>query len=269
MRSQWEALQQSLVRSVGTLGAESLFQKMKEDQPHLRRFPDAGNLLAYFNHVGGDLDEKDAIYAALVAAVQAGGEDAELAAALVWLGLWPALDRIYRRRLKHYLDTREPEALVSEIGAKFSAVLHKADLSQINRVAATLVRNTERDVLGELKRGWVEGKLRADLPREEDDDPDEDEAAGDFQRAQGSPLLRTRGVSRLGQPFLFNPDDEIEALREMLADIVGEDADLVIGATLYGFTQREIGERLGLSHEAARKRYQRAMAQLREHLDVD
>ena len=47
-------------------------------------------------------------------------------------------------------------------------------------------------------------------------------------------------------------------------EIVGDDAKLVIGAAIYGESQREVGERLGLTHEAARKRYQRAVARIRE-----
>ena len=64
--------------------------------------PDAISLLEYLNSTSGDLDEKDAIYAALIELVQARGEHAELAMALAWLGLWPALDAIFRQRLRHF-----------------------------------------------------------------------------------------------------------------------------------------------------------------------
>ena len=265
MRATWEALKRSFVRSVGTLGAKSQFEEMKKRRGPLRRFDDAGALLAYLNTAGGDLDEKDAIYAALVRATQADGGDAGLATALIWLGLWPALDGIYRRRQRDFFG--EPEALVSEIGARFTAVVQGADLTRIRRPAATLVRNVDRDVREELKRRWADEARRADLPQERDDDPNDEEATGDRREALVNPLLRTRGVSELGQPPRLDPDGDVEALRSLLVDIVGDDADLVLGATVYGLTQREVGERLGLSHAAARKRYQRAVARIRKHLE--
>jgi len=84
-----------------------------------------------------------------------------------------------------------------------------------------------------------------------------------------SPLLTTRGVSELGQPPRLDPDEDIEALRALLFPIVGDDADVVIGATAYGLTQREVGERLGLGHEVARKRYQRAIERIRRHFEAE
>lgn len=267
MRVTWEALKQSLVRSVGTLGAKSQYESMRTRRRALRRFADAGALLAYLNDAGGDSDEKDEkdrIYAALLEAARARGPDAELALALalVWLGLWPGLDAIYRRRLRDFI--KKPEELVSEIGARFTAVVHGADLGRINRVAATLILNVERDVFEGLKRKWADEARRAALPREDEDDED-DEDTGDRRDARTSPLLRTRDVSELGQPPRLDPDEDVRALRELLAGIVGDDADLVIGAAVYGESQREVGERLGLSHDAARKRFQRAMDRIRAH----
>ena len=267
MRASWEALKQSLVRSVGTLGAKSQFEEMKKHRRPLRRFADAGALLGYLNSASGDLDEKDAIYAVLVETAQARGSDVDLAAALLWLGLWPGLDRIYWRRIREFVA--EPEALVSEIGARFTTAIHGADLGRIRRVAATLVLNVERDVRDARKRAWAEEKRRADLPQEQDDDSADDEAAGDRREALISPLLRTRGVSELGQPPRLDPDEDVEALRDLLIGIVGEDADLVLGATVYGLSQREVGERLGLGHEAARKRFQRAIDRIRKHLEAE
>ena len=46
--------------------------------------------------------------------------------------------------------------------------------------------------------------------------------------------------------------------------LVGEDARLVRAVALHGFTQAEVGAVLGLSADAARKRYQRAVRRLRK-----
>ena len=266
MRVTWEALKESLGRSVEALSSRALFQEMRARRRALRRFADAGALLAYLTVAGGDLDEKDEIYVALIEAARARGADADLALALVWLGLWPGLDAIYRRRLRDFI--KKPEELVSEIGARFIAFVQGADLGRINRVAATLVLNVERDVFEGLKRKWADEARRTDLPREDDDEED-DEDTGDRRDARTSPLLRTRGVSELGQPPRFDIDEDVRALRELLVGIVGDDADLVIGAAIYGESQREVGERLGLSHDAARKRFQRAMERIRAHFEAE
>ncbi|MCA9560274.1 MAG: hypothetical protein KC583_17115, partial [Myxococcales bacterium] len=190
-----------------------MFEEMKKHRRPLRRFDDAGALLAYLNHAGGDLDEKDAIYGSLVQAAQSRGDDAELAVALVWLGLWPALDGVYRRRQRDFFG--EPERLVSEVGARFTAAIHDADLSRVRRVAATLVRNVDRDVREALKRQWAEDKVRVPLPEDRGDDPDDDEAAGDLRRSPVTRLLQTPGVSKLGQPPRLDPDADVEALRDL------------------------------------------------------
>jgi len=268
MRAIWEAHKQSLVRSVGTLGAKTQFNEMKTRRRSLGRFPGALQLISFLNEDGGDLDEKDLIYAGLVESVQAGGDDVELATALLWLGLWPGLDAIYRRRQRDFI--KAPEALVSEIGSLFTAVIHRSDLDQINRVAATLVRNVERDVREGLKRAWAAEARRAALPPEDEDDAHEDGGStGYLRRVRRSFLLRTRGVSELGQPPRIDVDADVGALRKLLITIVGDDADLVIGAAVYGESQREVGERLGLTHEAARKRFQRAMKRLREWIEAE
>jgi DNA-directed RNA polymerase specialized sigma24 family protein len=75
-------------------------------------------------------------------------------------------------------------------------------------------------------------------------------------------------VSELGLPPRLDPEDDVETLRDLLIGIVGGDADIVLGATVYGLSQREVAERLGLSHEVTRKRYQRAIDRIRRHFGV-
>ena len=63
-------------------------------------------------------------------------------------------------------------------------------------------------------------------------------------------------------------DDVERAGRAWLEPIVGADAELLLAVLVLDETQREAGHRLGLSHEAARKRFQRALTRLREHLST-
>src|SRR5438094_268135 len=139
MRAHWEALHESLMQAVRTLDAAQRFNEAKQRKRALARFADAISLLEYLTSKSGDLDEKDAIYAALVELVQVRGGEADVAMALAWLGLWPALDAIFRRRLRHFREASEE--LVSEIASCFTSQVQRADLSRISRVAATLTRN--------------------------------------------------------------------------------------------------------------------------------
>jgi DNA-directed RNA polymerase specialized sigma24 family protein len=142
----------------------------------------------------------------------------------------------------------DPEDLVSEISAKFTSVVHRADLDRINRVAATLVRNTQRDILTGLKRQWREQKRSWQMRRE-----------------LAVLSVESNVESKWGLPFYLDPDDETRALRVVLGKEVGSEAkaDLVIWKAVLGETPMELGERLALPSETARKRSQRAFARTR------
>jgi len=248
MRAQWEALHASLVRSVRTLSAHQQFNELRQQRAVLSRFEDPVALLDFLTGRSGDLDEKDDIYRVFVELAQLGGDTASLATSLLWLGLWPGLDAIFRRRLRHFASA--PAELVSEIGDRFTHAIHHVGLDRVRRMAATLVRNTERDVRDSRQRDWADQARKSELP---DDDiltePDEPR--------------RAKTLSDLGIPPGLSPEQEVAAIRDWLVRVVGGDADLVIGAAIYGDSQRDAGELLGLTHDAARKRFQRALPRLR------
>lgn len=58
--------------------------------------------------------------------------------------------------------------------------------------------------------------------------------------------------------------EDLSELREEIADVVGKDTELVIGAGIYDENQRVLAGRLGITHAAARERYQRSLKRL-EH----
>lgn len=244
MRACWEALHESLVRSATTLKADQQFKASVQIHAALARFEHPDSLVSHLTTRGGNLDEKDRIYEILVRAVQSRADWVDLATALLWLGLWPGLDAIYRYRLRDFI--KKPEELVSEISFIFTTTVERIDLAGVRRLASTLVRNVERDVREGLKRRWADEGRSSDVTEHEND--------------------LTDGRPRLDDRELPVDPDNMSALREWLAGIVGDDADLVIGATLYGFDQHELADRLGISHEAARKRFQRTIKQLRERL---
>lgn len=252
MRAQWESLHAGLVRSVRSLKHGVLFDRLREQHKALGRFADATSLLAYLTSRDGDLDEKDVIYASLVASAQARGVTSELAIAILMLGLWPGLDAIYRRCF-HLFDGDAADVaaeLASELSVRFTMIVGSADLTQINRVAATLIMNTKREVVEGRRRVWKDDAHHGELP--------EDDAFVDGAAAAREP-------SDLGMAPGHSADEERTAICRCLTAVVGRDAELVIAVVIDGENQREAGERLGLNHETARKRFQTAMGRIREH----
>lgn len=248
MRARWLALHESLVRSITTLKADQQFKAASSVEQDLGRFDAADALVAYLNTKGGDLDEKDRIYAVLVRAVQARSGWSDLAIALLWLGLWPGLDAVYGHRLRDFVG--RPDELVTEVSFIFTTTVARIDLSGVSRLASTLVRNTERDVREGLKRCWSDKARMADV--------------SDPAATGADPNLRTE-LSITDRELPVNAND-LPAVREWLTSIVQCDADLVIGAALYGFDLHELADELGIGHEAARKRFQRAIKRIRERL---
>src|SRR5450759_1663646 len=142
MRARWESVRAALVSTITTLDAEQDFRRSREPETALRRFESPSALVAHLTSPGGDLGEKDRIYGVLVAAVQRRVDWAEVATTIIWLGLWPALDAIYRRKLRFF--SRSADELVSALCEHFAAATGSADLARIRRLAATLTMNTER-----------------------------------------------------------------------------------------------------------------------------
>jgi DNA-directed RNA polymerase specialized sigma24 family protein len=205
----------------------------------------------------GDLDVKDAALACLVKLVQEGNAP-ELAMALLWLSLWPGLDATYRRRLRHFLGLARldgvpapaaPREFVSVIFDSFTSLVKHLDLLEVSRIASNLVRGTDRDVLVWLRREW------------------HDRAAGRDSDESRADAARGPHESELGLPHGMSFDEEVQTLQGWLLPVTGDDTDLVLAVILLEETQREAGQRFGLSHAAARKRYQRALAVIRTRLD--
>jgi DNA-directed RNA polymerase specialized sigma24 family protein len=260
MRASWEALHAGLDRSVRTLQADQAFQQAKQLHPALAGFDEPKKLVAHLTSKAGDLDEKDRILGTLVTLVQR-REHHEVASALLWLGLWPGLDAVYRRRLRHFRD--QPDELVAELAEAFTALVERLDLTAVHRVAATLVRSTERDVMDHRKRRWAE--VNHGLEGEANE-PLRDLEGGIFSASWFDKASLQRWAASDHDLPSLSFDEDVAVLRAWLEPIVGADAELLLAVLVLDETQREAGERLGLTHDAARKRFQRALGRLREHL---
>ena len=247
MRALWKQIHADFERTLNLHASKTQFEALRLRHSVLGRFIDTTAVLDYLHSRNGDPDDKNLILATLVAAAQQHQFDRDIASTMVWLALWPGLDAIYRRLWRHFRT--DPSELAAEIAGRFAMGLQRADLNRINRVAATLITNVERDIRDGLRRRWAEAATHEELP-----DPDEFGS-----HASTSPCF--------GLPAGTDPDVVASFVHRVLTDLIGSDADIVVAVVLMGEGQRDVAVRLGLSHDAVRKRYQRALARLRDVLE--
>ena len=248
MRSGWEAIRQGLLQWIETREAVSAFDRLIRRAPELEKFLRPATLVDAVAKTT-DLVAKDRVLAALIIATGA-AETRRLAQALLMLCLWPGLDAIFHRRIAFF--RRDPQDLAAEIVDRFTSCAHRIDLRRVTRITATLVRNTERDLVdARRKESAAEARateLPADLPQRTDAD------------AHDSPF---------GLPCGRWDASSVAALRGWLARAVGRDADLVIDAILLEKSGGELARSFGVSPVAARKRLGRALIRARRAFLAD
>lgn len=244
MRAHWHAIHADLVRSSNRLSFQSDFITLRTRQGALQDIPDPAALLERLHAKGGDPAAKNTILQTLVAEARDPGSDTTLI--LVILALWPGLDAVYGRLWRHF--RQEPEWLASEIAARIMQGIRTFDPERAHRVAATLIRNVERDI-----RRMLHSERATDLRKVELTD-----AAAVAEAAAPSVFGLVRGL---------DADRATAILGERLRALIGDDAALVLAIAVQGEMQRAAAIAAGLTYEVARKRYQRALARLRTHLD--
>lgn len=244
MRASWTQIRAAMKQAIERRESKREFQKLRRHHPELSPFPCAAQLVAHLHDPAGDRDGKDAIYGALVRAAQ---EGAQVAVLVLWLGLWPGLNGVFIRQRRR--KTGPAYEVVSNLADAFTSLVRGLRPGRVRRVAGTLVRSAERTLWGEFGRAQRESARRRPMPK----------------RDRPAQIPEEPEPSRLGLTGCETEDEELAAIRRELVSVVGADADLVIGAAIYGESQRELGARLGLSHAAARKRYQRSLTRLRRH----
>ena len=232
MRSPWPALHAQLIRSTETLAFQHQFRALACSEPLLARLRDPAALFDTLHGPDGDAEVRNRILAGLVRRAKANPEPATT---LLLLALWPGLDAMYRRLARHFVG--QPDLLVSEISARVVAGIRNLDLDRVHRIAATLIRNCQRDIIRSLKRTVVRSSIEVEL----------DESVGAEQAPAASADL----------------DREVARLVERLRPVIDGDAPLVVAIAVVGERQRDVAGALGLSHDATRKRYQRALRRVR------
>ncbi len=230
----WHEIHEHLMQSSTPLGFQRAFDAFRQDHEHLEHFHDPAAVLDTLHHGSRDHEAKNRILTSLIMAAQSRNKSADCALTMMLLALWPGLDAIMRRSKRRRLGYADE--LPSEILGRATEAIRCLDLSRVNRVAATILRNIERDIMRAHQREVSRQRQHADI------DPDE----------------VSIGV------FVREPTTSPERLEAEVASIIGVDARLVLRVAVDGFSQIEIAVELGLSEAASRKRYQRATRRLRD-----
>ena len=173
------------------------------------------------------------------------GDFTKAAGSILWLGLWPGLDAIYWRWLQEFHN--RSDELVEAIAYALTTKVDRVELSGVNRLAATLVWSVEQGVRKSLKRKWLDEARKPELASIE----------SDFRNTPPSPDRRQLPVDA----------SDLTAVRMWLVGLVGKDADLVIDVVFRGFGQNELADRLPITPDATRKRFQRALKKIRDSLE--
>jgi RNA polymerase sigma-70 factor (ECF subfamily) len=231
----WHKIRDHLMLSSSTLNFQRNFEALRRNSEPLARFADPAALLDTMHVSGRGPDQKNRLLVALIGAAQSGGAVSDCALTLMLLALWPGLDAVRRRSIWRRVGAGDEVA--SEILTRASEAIRGLDLQRVNWVAATILRNIERDLIRTRQREDRHQSLRREADPNEI--PTDDE------------------VSAIASPALLHRD---------LVRIIGKDADLVIRVAIDGFSQSEVATELGLSEAATRKRYQRATRRLRDVL---
>lgn len=235
MSFSWSAIREDLARSSSTLQSQRDYRAVRSTEPSLRPYTDIVGLLGALHHGHLDFDGRNAILAALVRRSQGRDRPAGLALHVMLLALWPGLDAVRNRCLRRRIGS--PDEIASDLVARTTELIRTLDLARVNQIAATVLRNVERDM--------VRSACREDARRQRSSETDPDGMAAPPSWAEQTRMRRE--------------------LQHDLTAVIGPDTDLILGVALDGASQIEMAEALDLTASAARKRYQRAIARLRGH----
>jgi RNA polymerase sigma-70 factor (ECF subfamily) len=230
----WHEIRDQIMHSASTLNFQRSFDAIRREQGPVVPFRDPAGLLDALHQKAGSPDQKNLILAALVRAAHSDGHTGDCALTLMLLALWPGLDAIRRRCMWRKVGTSDE--IAADILGRTTEAIRGLDLQRVNWIAATILRNVERDTLRAHQREASRQSLRSET---EPDEVAADDGSGDAAVSEAQ-LLHDLGL------------------------LLGADAILVIRVAVEGFSQAEAGVELGLTEAAARKRYQRATKRLRD-----
>ncbi|MCA3016491.1 MAG: hypothetical protein INH41_29260 [Myxococcaceae bacterium] len=235
MRTTWGQVREGLLRSIQELGSSQQFETLRRLHAPLNVFDAPADVVAFLATREGSPEQKNELLGLLVDVVQA-RSDKGLALKLLWLGLWPGLDGIFRRRARLFDGADEFISTFTEIFLRLVTAMSR---ERVSRVAALLVRSTERDLLCERRMAWFEQRHIDVVPDPVSDDVRAPQQVEPTELANAERLLRLVG---------------------------GRDGELLFRVLVLGEEKGEAGLKLGLTRSVAWKRFYRAFPRVQARL---
>ena len=99
MRTTWGQVREGLLRSIQELGSSQQFETLRRLHAPLNVFDAPADVVAFLATPEGSPEQKNELLGLLVDVVQSHSDNG-LALRMLWLGLWPGLDGIFRRRAR-------------------------------------------------------------------------------------------------------------------------------------------------------------------------
>jgi DNA-directed RNA polymerase specialized sigma24 family protein len=230
--SNWLAHHAQLVRSVNRHSNIALFPKLFPKGTEVRSFRDPTQLLNWLHGRGGDPEQRNILLRTLHFAAVGDAELRRLAIELLILALWPGLC-VARSRLRSF---RELDQLETDLLSGLTEGILKSDPGKVTRVAATLLRNLRRDLLRTYRRD------------------------AQMVLSDHCDVMDEKTFAELRED---RPEDIIKAAQRQL----GDDGLMLALVHIGGVSQKDAARLLGITHDAARKRCQRAFARLKKNFD--
>jgi DNA-directed RNA polymerase specialized sigma24 family protein len=254
------ALESSAARST----QNNYLKQIRARHRALERLEDVEDLLDILRNPGADAGAKDALLLALLDEYQRaqGGP----AFALLAAAMFPALDHVYRARLRR---GGEADDLWGRVVGAFAEAL---DRYPIHRRPARVAANIEGDTMASLRRA-SQREVRSSIARDafcEATAPYLDEIQAVDSEVPRADRLGLGDFVEPGSEKPAKPDpEELEAARAAIAPLFDasgtspEDRFLILGVHLYDRTLGDLAAEIGISREAAKKRHLRALTPLR------
>lgn len=233
MCTSWSAHHLHFLTLCRRRSAELLFGQMRARHPVLAATPCIDALLQRQHSATVPSTQRHAVVRALAVEAQGEAPSADLAATILILALWPGLDAVRYRLWRDWPQDRDD--LAEDIIAQIAIGVRRLDLMEVQKVAGTLVMNTERD----LRRIFLERKHQRHM---------EPQIYDDLEAVAAPP----------------HDDDAVDVRTwcSRLTPILGRDTSLFLRIIVLGETQAQAAIALGITDAAARKRHQRAMTRL-------
>ena len=241
MRASWSALHLSLLATLNRRSSEEAFERLRQGSDVLQEFPCIADLVAHQHGACGTLQTRNDTLQALVVAAQTRAIEASVAVLVLLVALWPGLDAALGRLVRKF---RGEADIAEDLLGEVTQAIARVDLSAVHAIAATLIRNAERDVGRSILRR--QARMGREMPI---DDPAIEASAA------------------MAWPSVVPGQAEGSCnLAELLVPLAPLDWLLLQRVFVLGETQEGAGRALNLSPSAARKRFQRALTRLRQNI---